>query len=138
MIVNYKIWEGTSVKSYRIQVPVFLFVVLHQFLYQQILFSQLSRISFNIIWKKFWSQIFQFLTDLPSPHNLTALMAKTYKMWQKVFPDFLSDVFWNIVFFLQNFIDKILQSNFWRFQLQVLWSSFQNIVQQQLFWRKHQ
>ena len=34
----FKFWEGTSVKSYEIQLPVLLFLVLHQFLYQQISF----------------------------------------------------------------------------------------------------
>ena len=39
------------------QLPVFLFLVLHQFLYQQMSFLQLSRISLNILWKIFSSQI---------------------------------------------------------------------------------
>ena len=32
----FKFWEGTSVKSYKIQLPVLLFLVSHQFLYQQV------------------------------------------------------------------------------------------------------
>ena len=34
----FKFWEGTSAKSYKIQLPVLLFLVSHQFLYQQISF----------------------------------------------------------------------------------------------------
>ena len=34
----FKFWEGTSVKSYNMQLPVILFFVSHQFLYQQIAF----------------------------------------------------------------------------------------------------
>ena len=64
-----KFCEGTSVKSYKIQLPVFLFLVLHQFLYQQISFLQLYIISFNIIWKRFSFFVlnFSFLNDLPLP-----------------------------------------------------------------------
>ena len=56
--LNFKFWEGTSVKRYKAQQqPVFLFLVLHQFLNQQMSFLQLSRISLNILWKIFSSQI---------------------------------------------------------------------------------
>ena len=34
----FKFWEGTSVKSYKMQLPVLLFFVFHQFLYEQIAF----------------------------------------------------------------------------------------------------
>ena len=37
-ILYFKFFEGTSVKRYKIQLPVLLFLVLHQFLYQQISF----------------------------------------------------------------------------------------------------
>ena len=58
-----------------IQLPVFLFLVLHQFLYQQISFLELSRISFNITWQKFSSQIFLFngFTSFPQPYPLIGL-----------------------------------------------------------------
>ena len=69
--LGFKFWEGTSVKIYKTELPVFLFLVLHQFLYHQISFLQLSRISFNIIWKRFSSQIFlkrfTLLPPTPSP-----------------------------------------------------------------------
>ena len=35
-MLYFKFWEGTSVKSYKMQLPVLLFLVLYQFLYQQI------------------------------------------------------------------------------------------------------
>ena len=59
----------TSVKSYKIQLAAFLFLVWHQYLYQQIPFLQLTRISFNIIWKRLFSQIllFQQIPPLPPP-----------------------------------------------------------------------
>ena len=34
----FKFWEGTSAKGHKIQLPGLLFLVLHQFLYQQISF----------------------------------------------------------------------------------------------------
>ena len=37
-ILYFKFGEGTPVKSYKIQLPVYLFLVLNQFLYQQISF----------------------------------------------------------------------------------------------------
>ena len=64
--LNFKFWEGTAVKGFKTKIPDFLFLVLHQFLYQQTSFLQLSRISFNIIWKRFSSQIFlNRFTPLP-------------------------------------------------------------------------
>ena len=64
---NNKFWEGTSVESYKIQLPVFLFLVLYQFLYQEISFSQHSRISFNIIWKNICPKFSFFNGFTPSP-----------------------------------------------------------------------
>ena len=66
-----------NIRLYRmITLPVFLFLVLHQFLNQQIPFSQLSRTSFNIIWKKSVAPNFPFLMDSHPPPNPTTLMAK--------------------------------------------------------------
>ena len=107
---NQKFWEGTSVKSYKIQLPVFLFLVLHQFLYQQTSFLQLSRISLNIIWKKFSSQIIFFkqihpLAPTPSPYWPKS--AKRDKSFLSIFPKMSDEIS-----FFQTFIDKILQSIF--------------------------
>ena len=43
-VLYFKFWEGTSVKSYKIQLPVLLSIAL-----------QLFRTSLNIIWKRFLS-----------------------------------------------------------------------------------
>ena len=69
----FQFWEGTSMKSYKIQLPVLLF--LEYFLYlisfyisisADIIFLQLFRSSCNIIWKRFLSQ-FLLLTQTPTP-----------------------------------------------------------------------
>ena len=81
---NNKFWEGTSVESYKIQLPVFLFLVLHQFLYQEISFSQHSRISFNIIWKKFYPK-FSFFNGFTLSSQLHALNDQNLLKVIKVF-----------------------------------------------------
>ena len=133
-----KFWEVTSVKSYKMQLPVFLFLFLHQFLFQQISFLQLSMISFNIIWKRFSFFVlnFSFLNDLPlplpQPHPL--INGQNLNV-TKVFCEFSLKCL--LKCFFQKF-DKIVQIIFWMFQLQILWFSFQRIFQGQLFWHKHQ
>ena len=104
---NHRFWEDTSVKSYKIQLPVFLFLVLHQFLYQQILFLKLSRISFNIIWKNFLSQIFLFWWVHHSPSPTPPKSGKC----DKVFCWFALKCLLKY-FFFQKFTDKILKSIF--------------------------
>ena len=134
-----KFCEGTSVKSYKIQLPVFLFLVLHQFLYQQISFSQLSIISFNIIWKRFSFFVlnFSFLSDLPLPFPQPHPLINGQNLnVTKVFCEFSLKCL--LKYFFQKFIDKIVQSIFWRFQVQIPWFSLQRIFQGQLFWHKHQ
>ena len=79
---KHKFWEGTSVKSYKIQLPVFLFLVLHQFLYQQISFSQLSKVSFNIIWKKKFHPKFSFFNGFtPSLNGKNVLNVTKLFCW---------------------------------------------------------
>ena len=92
-----------------VRLPVFQFLVLHQFLYQQISFLQLSRISLNI-WKKFSSQIIFFkqihpLAPTPSPYWPKS--AKRDKSFLSIFPKISDEIS-----FFQTFIDKILQSIF--------------------------
>ena len=48
-VLYFKFWEGTSVKSYKLQLPVLLSIVL-----------QLFRTLLNIIWKRFLCQAFLF------------------------------------------------------------------------------
>ena len=111
-LLHFKFWVGTSVKSFKIQLLVFLFLVLHQFLYIKISFLQLSRISNNIIWKRFSSQIFPFYCiyrpPLPFP-NSTPPSAKRDKSFSPIFPKMPPETFF---LFFQKFIDKILQSIF--------------------------
>ena len=71
---NHNFWKGTSVKSYNTQIPDFLVLVLHQFLYQQISFSQLFKISLNIVRKKFCPKFSFFLTDSSPPSNQLYLL----------------------------------------------------------------
>ena len=97
--LNFKFWEGISVKSYKTQLPVSLLLVLHQFLYQQISVLQLSRISFNIIWKGFSSYIFlckQIHPPSPQPHPINGqnLLNVT-----KVFCQFFLKCLLNFLFF---------------------------------------
>ena len=71
----FKFWEGTSAKSYKIQLPVLLFLVSHQFLYQQIsFFLQLFKNFIQYYLKKTFVTNFTFLTDSPKPP--THLLAK--------------------------------------------------------------
>ena len=87
----------TSVKSYKIQLAAFLFLVLHQYLYQQIPFLQLTRISFNIIWKRLFSQILLFQQippPSPQPHPLNGQnLLNVTKVFLSIFPKMPSDLF---------------------------------------------
>ena len=70
----FKFWEGTSLKSYKIQLPVSLF---HFVLYRQISFLQLCRTLSNIIWKTIHVTNILFGMDSAPPSPLTpTLMAK--------------------------------------------------------------
>ena len=67
----FRFWEDNSVKSYKMQLPVLLYFVLHQFLYQQrAFFLQLFRTSFNIIWKIFCRKFFFLNWFTLTPHLL--------------------------------------------------------------------
>ena len=73
--LHFKFWEDTSVKSYKIQLPVLLFLVSDQFLYQQIsFFLQLFKNFIQYYLKKTFVTNFTFLTDSPKPP--THLLAK--------------------------------------------------------------
>ena len=87
----FNLWEGTSVKSYKIQLPVLLFVVSHQFLYQQIsLFLHLFRTSFNILWKRFFIANLLLYRIHPNPLNSQNILSLT-----KVFCQFSLKCFLN-------------------------------------------
>ena len=70
----FKFWEGTSAKSYKIQLPVLLFLVSHQFLYQQISFFTTFQNFIQHYLKKIFVTNFNGFTQ---PPNL--LIAKSAK-----------------------------------------------------------
>ena len=82
---NHKFWKGSSVKTYEIHLPVFLFLVLH-LSYQQISVLHFCRIS-KIIWKKFFLKI-SFFNGFTSPPNHSHKIAKTCLTYQKNFCPF--------------------------------------------------
>ena len=84
-------------QSYKTQLPVFVFLVIHQFLYQQISFLQCSRNSFNIIWKRFLSQIFLFVQIHPLPQP-DPLNGQNLLNVTKVFLSIFLNSFWDIYF----------------------------------------
>ena len=94
-----------KVKRYSYQFFYFLFYI--SFYISR---YQLSRISLNIIWKKFSSQIIFFkqihpLAPTPSPYWPKS--AKRDKSFLSIFPKISDEIS-----FFQTFIDKILQSIF--------------------------
>ena len=81
----FKFWEGTSVKSYEIQLPVLLFLVLHQFLYQQISFFYNFLQLHSTLSKKDFCRKFSFFngfTQTPHPLNSQNLLSVTKDFWQ--------------------------------------------------------
>ena len=91
-------------KSNKTQLPDLLFLVLHQFLYQQMSFLQLSRISFNIFGKDFRPKFsfFNRFTPLLKPH---ALNGQNLLNMRKVFCQFSLKCFLKY-FFFKNFMTK--------------------------------
>ena len=61
-ILYFKFFEGTSVESYKIYTATSSFISCFTsvFISADIIFLQLFRASFNIIWKRFSAQIFLF------------------------------------------------------------------------------
>ena len=83
-----KFWEYTCVKSYKIQLRVLLFLVLHQFLYKQI--------SFFTTFKNFTEHYLQkiFLPNLTdSSKSPTPLMAR--QVFSSIFPKNPSEIFFS-------------------------------------------
>ena len=108
---NQKFWQGTSAKNYKLQLPFSLFPFLHQFLYQQISFSQLSRISFKIISKRFYPKFLFFngftLSSQPHPLNGQNLLNVT-KSFCWFSPKYLLKYF----FFSKNLLKKSCKTLF--------------------------
>ena len=120
-----------KVIRYSYQLFYFLFYIISE----DIIFTTFLEFHSTLSEKNFRTKFsfFDGFTPFPQPHHLNGqnLLNVT-----KVFCRFSLRCLLKYSFSLK-FIDKILQSIFQRFQLQILWSSFQNIVQQQLFWDKH-
>ena len=97
-------------KSNKTQLPDLLFLVLHQFLYQQMSFLQLSRISFNIFGKDFRPKFsfFNRFTPLLKPH---ALNGQNLLNMRKVFCQFSLKCFLKY-FFFKNFMTKSCKAFF--------------------------
>ena len=67
----FKFWEGTSVESYKIQLPVVLFLVLDKFLYQLISFLyNFLEINSTLFEKDFCCKIYLFNRFTQTPHIL--------------------------------------------------------------------
>ena len=87
----FKFWEGSSVKSYKIQPPVLLFLVSHLFLYQQISFSFNFLELHSALSEKDFCGKFSFFnefTQTPHPINSQNLLSVT-----KVFCQFFLKCF---------------------------------------------
>ena len=67
---NHKFWEGTSVKSYKIQLPVFLFLVLHYI--RRYHFHNILELHSTLFEKNFRPKFsfFNGFTPSPQPHLL--------------------------------------------------------------------
>ena len=96
-----KFWEYTCVKSYKIQLRVLLFLVLHQFLYKQISFFT----TFKNFTEHYLKKIFlPNLTD--SSKSPTPLMAR--QVFSSIFPKKPSEIF-----FFKNLLAKSCKSIFY-------------------------
>ena len=73
--LNFKFWEGTSVKSYKIQLPVFLFLVLFYISFYISRYYFYNFLEFHsALSGKVFHHKFSFLTDstpFPQPHPLS-------------------------------------------------------------------
>ena len=78
--LHFKFWEDTSVKSYKIQLPVLLFLVSHQFLYQQISFFYNFLELYSTLSEKDFCRKFSFFnrfTPTSQPLNRQNLLSMT-------------------------------------------------------------
>ena len=105
----FKFWEGTSVKSYKIQLPVLLFLVSHQFLYQQIsLFYNFLELHWKLSENDFCHKLYFFngFTQIPHPLNSQTLLSVT-----KVFCQF--SLKWLLKYFYKYLLTKSCKSIFY-------------------------
>ena len=97
-------WEGTSVKSYKIQLSVLLILVLHLFLYQQIsFFCNFLELHSTLYEKDFCCKLF-FLNGF-TQISLIAKSAKRDKTFESISLKCLTK------YFFQRFVGKILQKH---------------------------
>ena len=91
----FKFWEGTSVKRYKIQPLVLLFLVLHQLLYQQISsFYNFLELHSTLSEKDFCHKFsfFNRFTQTSHPLNNQNLLSVTKLFWP-IFPKMPSEKF---------------------------------------------
>ena len=80
--IHISSFKDAYVKSYKMQLPVLLFLVV---LHQQILFLQLFRTSFNTIWRKIFITNVPFLIDtLKFPHPVNGQNVPLYYNYVKI------------------------------------------------------
>ena len=96
----FKFWEGTSVKSCNIQLPVLLFLVLHKVLYQQISFFYNFLELHPTLSEKDFCHKFSW-TDLPKP-----LISQNQLSVTEVFSQFSLKCLLKYIFF-QTVVDKL-------------------------------
>ena len=112
----FEFWESSSVKSYKIRLPVPLVLVSHQFIYQQISsFYKLLELHWTLSEKDFCRKFFFFngFTETPHHFNTQNLLSVTYA-FLSIFPKMPSE------FFLKLFADKILQNHLLSISSEVL------------------
>ena len=105
---NHKFWESTSVKSYKIQLPVFLFFILHYI--SRYHFHNFLEFHSTLSEKNFRPKLSFFNGFTPSPQPLL-LNGQNPLNVTKVFCRFSLECLLKYFFSLK-FTDKILQSIF--------------------------
>ena len=134
----FKFWEGASLKIYKMQLQDLLFFVSHQFLYQEIAFSYnfleiYSALSEKDFCRKFF--LFKGFTQTLNSLNSQNLPSMTKSFCQfclqcllNFFKKYLLTISCKSIYYV-----SAVNSYFSTFQLQIIWCSFQNIFQEQLF-----
>ena len=90
----FKFWEGTSAKSYKIQLPVLLFLVSHQFLYQQIsFFYNFFELRLALSQKDFCLKFSLFNGFTQTPHTLNSQNLLIATIFLSIFLKMPSDFF---------------------------------------------
>ena len=139
LFLYFKFWEGTSAKSYKIKL-LLLFLVSHQFLYQQIsFFYNFFELRLALSQKDFCLKFSLFNGFTQTPHTLNSQNLLIATIFLSIFLKMPSDFF--LIFAVKILRKHLLCISselplyiyFWKFQLPILWCSYQNIFQEPLF-----